>query len=217
MTTKIYTQDIATLQSALVALPKRWDGRQCVLELKDADYQWRQMEWWAFYFEHKAKQLLGNAFTFPGDRFGNAGFDLKGAINWDLKASAIKTNNHNIILNDCEAMEQSIAQCGFHGENIALCDVEYNDVNRTFQQWHTELKGGKSNYETQREQRTSISRYRKTSAELTEIILLVLNKESLDKLAIMRQGRNANGAPRKEKYMLDVEAIDNFETYIIKI
>jgi len=114
-------------------------------------------------------------------------------------------------------MEQSIADKGFHGEIIALCDVEYNDNDRSFQKWHTELKGGKSNYELERENRTSVSRYRKTKAELTEIALIILKKDDLDLLATMKQGRNSNGASRPEKYMLDLETIEKFENYIIKI
>ena len=101
------------------------------------------MEWWAFYFEWKVKNILNDKFQFAGDRFDNVSFDLKGTINWDLKAKAIKSDDHKVILNDCVAMEQSIENHGFHGEIIALCDVEYNDLDRSFQKWHTELKGGK--------------------------------------------------------------------------
>ena len=213
----MYANDIKILQNELPKLPKFWDGKTCVLELKEADYNWRQMEWWAFYFELKVKNILNDKFQFAGDRFDNVTFDLKGAINWDLKAKAIKSDDHKVILNDRLAMEQSIENHSFHGEIIALCDVEYNDNDRSFQKWHTELKGGKSAYEIEREERTSISRYRKTKAELTEIVLLVLQKNDLEKLSIMKQGRNSNGKPRPEKYMLDLEMINEFKNYIIKI
>jgi hypothetical protein len=213
----IYLKDIELLKRDLSKLPKFWDGKSCVVELKEADYQWKQMEWWAFYFEYKFRHLFSDKFSFPGDRFNNVTFDLKGSINWDLKAKAIKSDDQKVILNDKSAMEQSIENDGFHGEIIALCDVEYNDVNRSFQKWHNELKGGKSNYELERENRTSVSRYRKTKAELTEIILLVFKKNDLDVLATMKQGRNSNGMPRPEKYMLDLETIDNFENCIIKL
>ena len=201
-----FSQDIKILKK-LKELPASWDGKAAVLELKEANYNWRQMEWWAFYFEHRAKNILTGNIQIPGDKFGNVKFDIKGNINWDLKASAIKTNNHNIILNDKKAMDLSIRRHGFHGEIIALCDVEYNDIGRTFQKWHTKLKGGKSNYEIERENRTATSRYRKTKVELCEILFLVLNKDDLKNLAIMKQGRNSNGTPRKVKYMLDLESI----------
>ena len=212
-----YKKDIEELKANLVNLPRFWDGKTCVLELKEADYNWRQMEWWAFYFEYKVKELLDNKFTFPGEQYDNVTFDLKGAINWDLKAKAIKSDDHKVILNDKSAMEQSIEKSGYHGEIIALCDVEYNDIDRNFQKWHNELKGGKSKYELEREIRTSVSRYRKTKAELIEIVLLIFKADDLDLLATMKQGRNSNGKPRPEKYMLDLETIDNFENHIIKI
>jgi len=212
-----YKTDIDELKTSLIYLQKFWDGKTCILELKEADYNWRQMEWWAFYFEYKAKQLLDGKFSFPGDRFDNVSFDLKGTINWDLKAKAIKSDDQKVILNDKSAMEQSIEKSGYHGEIIALCDVEYNDFDRNFQKWHSELKGRKSNYELEREIRTSISRYRKTKAELTEIVLVVFKADDLDLLATMKQGRNSNGKSRPEKYLLDLETTDNFENYIIKI
>jgi hypothetical protein len=211
----IYKKDIETLKANLVNLPRLWDGKTCVLELKEADYNWRQMEWWAFYFEYKVKNLLDDKFAFPGDKYDNVSFDLKGTINWDLKASAIKTNNQKIILNDKEAMELSVQQNKYHGEIIALCDVDYNDVDRNFQKWHSELKGGVSKYEQERKQRTSNSRYRKTKAELWKIILLLINKDTIDILDIHKQGRNSNGLPRQPKYMLDIETINDFKHYEI--
>ena len=212
-----YKNDINIIKANLTNLPKFWDGKICVLELKEADYNWRQMEWWAFYFEYKVRNLLADKFLFPGDQYDNVSFDLRGAINWDLKSKSIKSDDHKVILNDKSAMEQFIEKSGYHGEIIALCDVEYNDNDRSFQKWHTELKGGKSDYELAREIRTSVSRYRKTKAELTEILLIVFKADDLEKLPTMKQGRNSNGKPRPEKYMFDVETIDNFENYIIKM
>lgn len=211
METKINCEKDIEIFKKLEKLPVSWDGKTSVLELKEADYNWKQMEWWAFYFEYKVKNLLKNDVQIPGDKFGNVTFDIKGQINWDLKASAIKTDSHKIILNDKEAMDASVKQDGFHGEIICLCDVEYNDIDRTFQKWHSELKGGLSKYEIERQKRTYVSRYRKTKIELCEILFLVLTKEDLKNLPIMKQGRNSNGSPRKVKYMLDLENIPKIE------
>ena len=207
--------DIKILQTELVKLPTVWDGKKSILELKEADYNWRQMEWWAFYFEYKVRKLLENKLQIPGDKFGNVNFDLKGKINWDMKASAVKTNNQKIILNDKESMDLSIAQNKYHGEIIALCDVEYNDNDRTFQKWHNELKGGESKYEIERKQRTANSRYRKTKALLWKIILLLISEDTVDILETHKQGRNSNGLPRRPKYMLDIEDINDFKHYEI--
>lgn len=71
------SRDIRIISRSLKKLPKIWEGKKSVLELKEADYQWRQMEWWAFYFEFKSKELLKNKFYFPGESFGNVTFDFR--------------------------------------------------------------------------------------------------------------------------------------------
>lgn len=204
-------EDIEIARQKLANLPTEWDGRKCVLELKDADYNWRQMEWWAWYFEWKCITLLPPEFTIPGDRLDNrVSLDAKRSINWDLKAKAIKSDDHKAILNDCQAIDLAIERDGAYGVIVALCDVEYNDENRSFQLWHTELKGGLSAYEKQRIKRTAISRYRKTRAVLTEIHFIVIDALSKRHLGQMNQGRNSNGKPRPPKYMIDLEKIDRF-------
>lgn len=206
--TSAFSEDIAKAKKALATLPRVWEGKKSVLELKEANYNWRQMEWWAFYFEHLCHQRLAGVFQIPGERFGTVGFDLRGCVNWDMKAKAIKSDDHKCILNDCSAIDATIAKYGEHGVLIALCDVEYNDVNRTFQKWHSELKGGLSAYEKERRTRTEVSRYRKTRAELAELLFLRFDKAAVARLGRMNQGRNSNGAPRPPKYMLDLEDVD---------
>ena len=207
-------EDIQSFREVLKNFPTNWDGKECILELKRANYNWRQMEWWAFYFEYKfresADRLGDKTICFPGDSYGAVSFDAKRDINWDLKAKAIKSDNHYVILNDTEAMNSAIEQHEYHGELIALCDVEYNDIDRSFQEWHSVLKEGLSSYEIKRIKRTSVSRYRKTSAILSEVVFVILEKKDLDKLSIMKQGRNSNGAPRKTKYMLNLERLGEF-------
>lgn len=205
--------DLKSAKALLSDLPVKWDGKKSVLELKEAKFNWRQMEWWGFYFEHLCYKRLDKSFSIPGDRFGKSRtscFDLKGSINWDLKAKAIKSDDHRSILNDTKAMNWSVREYGAHGLIVALCDVEYNDENRSFQKWHQKLKGGKSKYEIEREQRTSISRYRKTRATLQEILFLVVTPKNISALGIHQQGRNSNGKPRPPKYMLDYDVIKKF-------
>jgi hypothetical protein len=131
-------------------------------------------------------------------------------VNWDFKSKAIKSDQHHAILNDIDAMNESIARYGAHGTIVALCDVEYNDSDRTFQQWHSQLKGGLSKFETERISRTSISRYRKTQARLGEILFLEFTTRNIESLGVMRQGRNSNGKPRPQKYLLDLEELTPF-------
>jgi hypothetical protein len=208
--TEAFASDVEMLKKSLTSLKTDWDGRESILILKDANYNWRQMEWWAFYFEYLCRTALKDSFEIPGERYGNVCFDLKRSVNWDLKSKAVKSDDHQAILNDKEAMQKSIEAYGEHGAVIALCDVEYNDENRTFQAWHSELKGGKSKYEQAREARTNVSRYRKTKAVLTEILLLRFTAESLPNLGTLKQGRNSNGNPRREKYLLDLDEATDY-------
>lgn len=212
----MFGQSLDEIKQRLKTLPKKWDGRESILELKEADYNWRQMEWWAFYFEYKCWLLLRDICEFPGDRINKVSFDMKYHINFDIKAKAIKSDEHKVILNDTEAMEIAMKKHGFHGEIIALCDVEYNDEDRTFQKWHTELKGGLSDYEKDRIQRTSSSRYRKVRAELCEVLIVILTEKNLTNLDVYKQGRNANGRPRPPKYMINLENINMYDHTIIR-
>lgn len=207
--------DIDLAKKLLSGLPPFWDGKESILKLKEVDYNWRQMEWWGFYFEYLCRNALTPYFEIPGERFASVSFDAKRSFNWDFKAKAIKSDDHRAILNDCEAMQASIKKYGQHGLILALCDVEYNDNNRSFQKWHEDLKGGKSKYEMERIKRTSVSRYRKVKAELAEIVLVTITVDSLDSFATYKQGRNSNGKPRPEKYMIDLEYIQDFEHEII--
>lgn len=207
---------IEVAMDSLKGLPTYWSGKRCVLELKRADYNWRQMEWWAFYFEWICRSALRDEFVNPGARVGRVEFDLRRSICWDLKAKAIKSDDHRAVLNDIRAIDQVVKNDGAYGVMIALCDVEYNDENRSFQRWHSALKGGLSSYERARRQRTPVSRYRKTAAQLIEIRFVVLDAMALKRIAVFRQGRNSNGKPREPKYMLDLEMIPDLPNGVLK-
>lgn len=92
-----YSKDIEIIKKYLKNIPKQWDGKLSILELKEANFNWRQMEWWGFFFEYKVRQLLKNKLTFPGDKIGNVSFDIKGAINWDLKIKALNDDEFYIL------------------------------------------------------------------------------------------------------------------------
>lgn len=207
-----YSDDVTAIKVKLKDIPLRWEGKACVLEMKTEQYHWRQTEWWAFYFELLCKRHLSPPFTMPGDRCGTVLWDAKRSINWDLKAKAIKTDSTSFILNDVSAMDASVKAHGEHGVLIALCDVEYNDANRTFQNWRTELQGGKSKYTLARELRTSASRYRKTLAVLVEVLFVRIDGKALTRMAYMAQGRNSNGKARPRKYMFDLESCADLVT-----
>lgn len=204
-------RDIDVLRPILSGLPAVWDGRGAILEMKERDFQWRQMEWTGFYFELLCRDRIREKFVVPGKRYGNVSFDFLGSANWDMKASAIKTDRHSAILNDIAATDASIAEFGAHGIVMALIDVEYNDEDRAFQKWHSQLKGGPSDYAKERMARNATSRYRKTSAILRQILFLSIDENNISNLGVHAQGRNSDGSPRNPKYLLNIEKARAFE------
>lgn len=203
--TSAFSKDVERLRPLLRAFPRNWDGRSCILEMKENGGRWRDMEWIGWYFEYLCQRRLAGILKMPSEKCLRCRFDGYGAVNWDFKAKATKSDDHRAILNDLESMDLSIKHHGEHGIVLALLNVDYNDDDRTFQRWHTQLKGGKSAYELKREERTAISRWRKTKAELVEILILRVNAKNKHCLSIHQQGRNSNGKPRPAKYMLDLE------------
>lgn len=199
-----FSNDLKLLIPLLRDIPRRWEGKPCIEEMKEKGFQWRQMEWWAFYFELICHERLGSVLRMPGDKHEATVWDGTGAINWDFKAKAIKTDTQSFILNDQAAMRASVEKHGEHGLIVCMCDVEYNDKDRSFQKWRESLQGGKSPYQIERETRTSNSRYRKVLAVPIELVFMRFDKDSLDRLTTMRQGRNSNGKPRPIKYSVSL-------------
>ena len=204
-------EDILKIKSILQSsnMPLHWKGKDCILELKSADYHWRQMEWIGFYFQFKFESICKKSFKFPGDTFDNVTFDLKGKINWDLKSHSIDKKGH-VILNDKIGIQKSIYKYGYHGDIIACLDTVKDDENDSFKKWHNDLKGGLSSYEEKRRKRINKSRKRKKEANLSNIFFFIFSENDLDKLLTFKQGQNSNGKARKEKYMIDLNKRNHF-------
>ncbi|MFA6641756.1 MAG: hypothetical protein WCS47_09150, partial [Thermovirgaceae bacterium] len=171
----------------LLALKRRWDAKESILEMKNGGgKQWRQMEWIGWYFEYKCEELLADLFErFQYPKYGNTAFDGFYHIPWDFKShvsgdllSGIRKPS-NIVINDAEACEKAIRDYGQFGVIVACGLAIYNDEDRSFQEWHTDLKGGLSNYEILRVARTNNSRLRKTSFETEEIRFVHFTKDVL--------------------------------------
>jgi len=189
---------------------KTWDGRESILEMKSAgNSQWKQMEWIGFYFQFLCEKYLSGIMKIPGPQYGNATFDAFKDIPWDFKAHAMNTSSHQLIVNDSEAIADGIKDYGAVGLILAIGKVLYNDENRTFQKWHEEVKGGKSDYEIERIQRGAWSRLRKVSFDLQQMSFIKITDQTLVKCGSFQSNfRNSNGSPRREKVLLDLEKID---------
>ncbi|MBU0959427.1 MAG: site-specific DNA-methyltransferase, partial [Nanoarchaeota archaeon] len=205
-----YLKAAKTIGKRLKKIPKLWDGRSSIIEMKKANFpHWKQMEWMGFYFQFLCGKYLSTIMKIPGPRYGRVEFDGFENIPWDFKAHAMNTSSHQIIVNDSEATAKGIKDYGKVGLVLALGKVLYNDEDRTFQKWHEALKGGKSKYETERIKRGAWSRIRKVSFDLQQISFIRITDDTLVKCgSFQRDFRNAGGQPRREKVLLDLEKID---------
>ena len=199
----------AQLQLASRNMPKIWDGRNSILEMKEGGSKnWKQMEWMGFYFEFLCKTHFDGIIDMPGKKYRNTTFDAFGEISWDFKAHAANTTRHDVITNDAEAIKNTLDDYGCYGIILAIGEVEYNDEQRTFKKWHDELKEGISKYEKNRINRGAMSRRRRTEFILSEIHFICLSIETLNQCSsLYHQGRNSNGKPRPPKVNLNVQKI----------
>lgn len=210
MLPKTITDTVENLRLAAQNMPKVWDGRAAILEMKNAGYKhWRQMEWIGFYFQFLCEKHFDGLVEMPGVTYGRTEFDAFHQISWDFKAHASNTTTHNVIANDAEAIANTLSDYGYYGLILAVGEVEYNDEERTFKNWHDQLKEGISQYELNRIERGAISRRRKTEFALSEIHFICLNSETLSQCSgSFQEGfRNADGSPRRAKVMINIAKV----------
>jgi hypothetical protein len=217
MTNKEFFKLAKEISEYIKDIPIFWDGRESILEMKNSGYaNWKQMEWIGWYFQFLCEKFLKEIMKIPGPRYGNVGFDGFKEIPWDFKAHAINTSSHQIIVNDSRATANAIKEFSCVGLILSLGEVKYNDDKRTFQKWHEALKGGKSKYELERIKRGAWSRLRKVEFRLKQISFIKIDDDTLIKCgSFQRDFRNANGTPRREKVLLDLEKLDEEVIYFI--
>ena len=205
-----FKQDVSEIKPILSKMQTVWDGKNAILEMKEKNYShWKQMEWMGFYFQFLCENNLQDVLTIPGPAYNNVSFDGVNNIPWDFKAHAINTSSHQIIVNDSEATAQAIKDYCEVGLILALGEVIYNDVKKTFQKWHEKLKGGKSKFEMARIERGAWSRLRKVSFKLKQISFIKITDETLIKCGSFQTDfRNSDGSPRKAKVLIDLEKLD---------
>ena len=213
-------EEAEDITSTLVTnLPEYIDGKDAILELKEADYHWRQMEWIGWYCEYKIFTILSKTLGgYFGPSYGNTTFDYKRQFVWDFKAHPKYTSkgasNKTMILNDQEAIEACVAENRGLGFIVIEGEAKF-DKSGEFKAWHDLLKGKMSEYERKRIKRGAKSRTRKVAFEIDNIdAYFIKNQSVLDTgikdgwLKPFQEGmRNADGSPRRAKYALKIDTV----------
>ena len=205
------------LSPVISKIPISWDGKKCILEMKENNANnWKQMEWIGWYFEYWCNKYLKQVMEMPcSKKYGNVSFDGFLEIPWDCKSHSIQSGN-KIIINDSEAISNAISDFGCVGLILVIGSVIYDNDSRVFQKWHEKLKGGKSEYESQRIARGAPSRKRKISMKISKILFVRIDDDLLVKCGSFQKNfRNSNGNLRREKVLLDLTKIDNHTELVI--
>lgn len=189
-------------------MPRHWDGRACVEELKRANYHWRQMEWIGFWFQFRALQVLAELGASVGPTIGSVTFDCALDGVWDFKAHPLKCGAGYAYLNDEEAVDTALREYGHVGWLIAVGKADY-DGTGSFKRWHDILKGKESAYVRKGNAIGRTSRRRKVAFDLTEIVWIEFRSthelDSALHAEVLRRGlqmgqQNSDGSARRAKY-----------------
>lgn len=195
-------------ESLREVVPGYWDGKKSVLRMRDeGSPHWRQMEWIGWFFEHLCHIALKGVLEMPGPRYGNVTFDGFAEAPWDFKAHAIQSGS-KLIVNDQEAIDWAVEKYGWVGLILASGEAVYDDERRTFQAWHNNMKGGYSQYERDRVARGAKSRIRKAAFTVKEILVLRIDADHVREAGSFQSSfRNSNGAPRRQKMLIDTNDV----------
>jgi hypothetical protein len=199
---------LALLNALRSNLPATWNGRECVREMREAEFsQWAQDEWAAFYFEFLGLPTLINTFGGGPRQFANTRFDYSLGHPWDLKVHMAVTGSAP--LNDQVAMDLALAAGKGVGFVVLSGQVEYDSGQfRTWQREFRALHGKRA------KERVSAPKYiRKSKPAFQPQMLEAFFISDADALARalasgalkpMSQGVQTSGAPRPPKYSIDL-------------
>ncbi len=197
-------------------IPTNWDGKNAILEMKNGNARWRDMEWIGFYFEFLCKKFLSGILKIPySKKYGKTSFDGFFEFPWDFKVHAYESGK-KVIINDSQAISSAIKEHGHVGLIIVIGNVQYDNVNGDFYNWHQELKGELTDYVKKRIARGKAPRKRKVSLKIFKILFIRIDDDLLIKCGTFQKNfRNANGNPRRSKVLLNLTKINDHIECII--
>jgi hypothetical protein len=206
------------IEKRLKTLPIEWDGKNAILEMKNAGYKyWRQVEWIGFYFQFLCEKHLADLFEFQVPLYGKVAFDGLYQFPFDFKVHAVNASLHKMPINDREVIECGIRDYGAVGLIIAIGDFIYNDEDRAFQRWHETLKGNKFRYVPENKRWVAWNRPRKVGMALKQVLIVEINSKALeDCCSFQTRYKNFDGSTRREKVVLNLEKLNEEIIYRIK-
>lgn len=201
-------------------MPKIWDGRKSILEMKDADYKyWRQKEWPEFYFKFLCHRHFNSIIEISGKKYGNMKFDAFREIPWDFRVDSTDAKTYSVIANDAEIISDAISNYGYHGIILAIGNMEFDDKETSFKKWHDELRGKVSKYDRNKINSGIMSRTCKTTFSLKEIHFICFNSETLHQCCGLFQdsfGETDSNRPKKKEVRIDIGEIPDVAFVITK-
>lgn len=190
----------------LITKPE-WDAKECILEMKEKKCpHWKKTEWVGFYLEFITEMM-----HIPGvAQFkiieGNTSFNgIAGKNVIDYKTSS---SNEGIPLNDMDATNEIVKK---YKELVYIIvkGGKKTEKNRELDKWRKKLTG-KSKYVLEGEKMGRKHRKLKTKFFPKQILYISINKKNIKNLKIFNQGRNADGSPRKPKYIIPIKMLKDF-------
>lgn len=192
------------------SLDKIWHGAEVGQAMYDAeDTNWAQIEWIGWGFEFWAKNNLGEVFDIHSNVLPEHKtlLDAHNVFPWDFKThvkfNARGKENKLTPLNDKKAIDDALEKYGKIGFIVAEGEATFGDV---FEAWRLKTKGKMSKVQERNRSEGRRSRKRKDTFEVTCVNVYVITKEdmvTMKEQKIMtpfKQGRQADGSERKEKY-----------------
>ena len=211
MVEKKIVDTVEKLRLASHNMPKVWDGRESILEMKDAGFKyWRQMEWMDFYFPFLCQKHFTGIIDIPGKKYGITEFDAFSEISWDFKADSVNPGAYSVPANDAEGIANTISDYGYYGIILAIGDIKFDDKETSFKKWHDNLREEVSKYDANKINSRIMSRTRKIIFILEEIHFICFNNETIHQCCGFLQDcaieADSNGLKRKE-VVIDINEI----------
>ena len=186
------------LKNILDSLPsEKIDGKEILIEMKNNNQQYKQLEYQAFYFEDYINSKLDVDFEKHKFKNGTCVIDTFYEYPIDIKAHDI---NENLCpLNDGATIEKAINDYGKFG--LIVLNLEYEKDDGTLRAFQKELGGNKSSFKnTSGKHRAIKKNFLVKNIEYYEIT-------DVSQLKKFNQGKNSNGKPRPYKYNLDTSEV----------